>query len=144
MKIINSLIVIALMAAFVACGNTANNSDKKSDKESVEQAPIDASKVAVYYFHSTRRCETCLAIEGVSSKAIKDFYNGAVKFNSLNLEEEDGKKKAEELGVSNSALIIKRGDQRIDITPEAFMYGREQGDKLRELIKAKIEPVTNI
>jgi hypothetical protein len=143
MKIVNSLIIIALMAFFMACGNT-NTSDKKADKESVEQAPIDASKVSVYYFHTSRRCETCLAVEGVSSKAIKDFYKGAIEYTSLNLEEEDGIKKAEELGVSNSALIIQRGDQRIDITPEAFMYGREQGDKLRELIKSKIEPVKNL
>jgi hypothetical protein len=144
MKIVNSLIIIASMAFFMACGNTANNSDKTSDKVSTEQTSIEASKVTVYYFHTSRRCETCLAVEGVSSKAIKDFYKGTIGFESFNIEEDDGAKMAEKMGVSSSALIIKRGDQKIDITPEAFMYGREQGEKLRELIKAKIEPVKNL
>ena len=126
----------------MACGNAGNSS--AADKESVEQSEIDASDVAVYYFHSTRRCETCLAVESVSSKAIKEFYNGVIPFESFNIEEEDGAKMAEKMGVSSSALIIKRGDQKIDITPEAFMYGREQGEKLRALIKTKIEPVKNL
>lgn len=134
--------IIALLAFFAACNN--GNSSVKNDKaesETVAQLPIDASKVAVFYFHSTRRCETCVAIENVTSKAMKDFYKGAIPFTSYNIEKEDGAKIAEEFGVNSSALIIKRGEEKIDITNEAFMYGRTEAEKLRALIKEKIEPL---
>jgi len=50
-------------------------------------------------------------------------------------------KKAEELGVSGQTLLIVSGDIKINITNEAFMYARSKPEKLKQVIKEKIDPL---
>src|SRR6056297_47131 len=120
MKIINVLILgLVLVLSLGACNNE-KSADKDSDKkEVVEQSPVKAEKVAVYYFHSTRRCATCKAIERVSRSAVKNFFEGNIPFISYNIEEEDGAAKAKELNIKSSALVIMRDGEIINITDEA-------------------------
>jgi len=54
---------------------------------------IATDQVEVYYFHNTRRCATCEAIEEVTKASLNEFYpeqvkSGTVIFKSLNIEEE--------------------------------------------------------
>lgn len=102
--------------------------------------------VEVYYFHNTVRCVTCNTIEAETRKNIEMLYTdqvktGKISFNSLNLEEISGKAIGAKLGVSSQTLLIVKGDQKINITNEGFLYAVSKPDKFRDVIKGKIDPL---
>lgn len=97
--------------------------------------------VEVYYFHSSRRCETCKAVEDVSKTSIAELYGETVTFTGYNLDEPEAAKKAEELEVSGQTLLIVSGDTKINITNDGFMYARSNPEKLKQIIKGKIDPL---
>jgi hypothetical protein len=102
-----------------------------------------SNQVAVYYFHFTRRCNTCMAVEENSRKAVEELYPEQVKsgeytFKAVNLDEESSKEIAKELGVSMQALLVVHGGIKIDITGEGFMYAHDL-DKLKDEIKKAVE-----
>lgn len=98
-----------------------------------------SGKVTVYYFHFTRRCATCNAVESVSKKAIAELYGIKVGFEGYNLDEEAGKIKGNELKVSGQALLIVSGNTKIDVTSAGFMNARTNPDKLKAILKEKID-----
>ncbi len=113
----------------------------QTNKENDNTRISNTGKVEVYYFHYTRRCITCLSVEKVSREAVAELYDGGVVFSGFNLEEEKGKHKAEQLGVSGQTLLIVSGDTRINITNEGFLNARSNPDKLKQIIKEKIDPL---
>jgi hypothetical protein len=130
------LLTIVLIAININFSCTAQ-ANKKDQKETV----VKADKVEVFYFHYTRRCATCNAVEDVAKEAIKEYYGDDVFFVSYNLDEADGKQKAELLGVSGQTLIIVNGENKINITNEGFMNARTNPEKLKEIIKEKIDSI---
>ena len=100
-----------------------------------------ADKVEVFYFHFTRRCITCQNVENVSKEAVAELYGDKVNFTGYNLDEPEGEKKGEELGIYGQTLLIVGGDAKIDITSEGFMNARNNSDKLKQIIKEKIDPL---
>ena len=111
--------------------------DKNNETAEVKQG----DNVEVYYFHSSRRCETCKAVEDVSKTSIAELYGDAVSFTGYNLDEPETAKKAEELEVSGQTLLIVSGDTKINITNDGFMYARSNPEKLKQIIKGKIDPL---
>jgi hypothetical protein len=95
--------------------------------------------VKVYYFHFTRRCLTCQAVENVTKEALEEYYGNKVTFTGLNLDETDGVEKGKVLGIDGQTLIIVSGDTKINLTNEGFMYARANPDKLKSLIKEKVD-----
>jgi hypothetical protein len=93
----------------------------------------------VYYFHFTRRCLTCQAVENVTKEALEEYYGNKVTFTGLNLDETDGVEKGKVLGIDGQTLIIVSGDTKINLTNEGFMYARANPDKLKSLIKEKVD-----
>ncbi|MCK5105183.1 MAG: hypothetical protein KAR17_20310 [Cyclobacteriaceae bacterium] len=87
----------------------------------------------------TRRCLTCQAVEDVTKEALKEFYGDKVPFAGYNLDEDTGKEKGESLDISGQTLVIVSGDSKINITNEGFMYARSNPDKLKQLIKEKVD-----
>lgn len=100
-----------------------------------------SGKVEVFYFHYTRRCATCKAVESVSKEAISELYGNKVNFTDFNLDEKAGETKGKELEVSGQTLLIVAGETRINITNEGFMNARTNPDKLKQIIKEKIDPL---
>lgn len=96
-------------------------------------------KVEVYYFHYSRRCPTCVAVEDVTKEALKEYYGENIPFKELNLDNEDGKAKGTALDINGQSLIIVRGNTKINITNEGFMYARSNPDKLKQILKEKID-----
>lgn len=135
MKFVNYLF-ISLMALSMNISCSAQT-DKKNDNPRIS----NTGKVEVYYFHYTRRCITCQSVENVSREAVADLYGDKVVFSDFNLEEENGKQKGEQLGVSGQTLLIVSGDTKINITNEGFMNARRNPDKLKQIIKEKIDPL---
>ena len=102
--------------------------------------------VEVYYFHMTTRCVTCRTVEAEARKNIEMLYtdqfkSGKISFTALNLEEASGKSMGEKLGVNSQTLLIVKGDQKINITNEGFLYAVSQPQKFTEIMKSKIDPL---
>ena len=94
-----------LFIAMLAMGmNISCSSQTKTKEES--QAGTIAEKVDVYYFHYTKRCATCNAVESVSKEAIADLYGEKVSFADYNLDEQKGEDKGNELEISGQTLLI--------------------------------------
>jgi hypothetical protein len=127
---------IALMALSmnISCSSQTN---KKDENTQVSKA----GKVEIFYFHYTRRCVTCQSVENVSGEAVTGLYGDKVSFTDFNLDEERGKQKGEQLGVSGQTLLIVSGDTMINITNEGFINARSNPYKLKQIIKEKIDPL---
>jgi hypothetical protein len=97
--------------------------------------------VEVFYFHNVRRCATCMAVEAESKDIVEELYKDKVAFSTYNLEEKDGKEMAGELGVSGQTLLIVSGKTRINITNEGFINARSNPEKLKQIMKEKIDPL---
>lgn len=94
------------------------------------------SKVTAYYFHNTRRCATCKAVETVATEALK-ADNICLK--SINLEEAEGKSLAGTLKVSGQTLLIVAGEKQENLTNFAFLNARSNPELLKTKIKATVK-----
>jgi hypothetical protein len=138
MKLVTLFVsILAIIISNVSCNNQGN-------KKEVAQA-ISTSTVNVYYFHFTRRCATCMAVEENARKAVEALYPNEVKtgeysFTSLNLDEASAKEIADKLGVGGQSLMVVRGDKKIDITSAAWLAAHDS-DKMKVEIKSGIDKV---
>lgn len=137
-NLITLSVLFLIMIAF-----TGNKSMAKTAVEPLVFSPND-EKVEVYYFHFSRRCATCNAVENEAVKALEEFFpekmkNGDITFLSVNIEEEGNEKLAEDLGVSGQALLFVKGDKKIDITNDAFMYARTKTEKYHKQVKKTVD-----
>jgi thiol-disulfide isomerase/thioredoxin len=96
----------------------------------------DKKEIIVYYFHTSRRCKTCLSIERVAKNVVKEQYekDKTVVFRSIDIEDEENAALAEKYEVGGSALIVCRGEKTKDLTAKAFQYGLSDPGKLQALI----------
>lgn len=133
MKIIKLLLLTVLATAM----NISCSAQTKKDEKPATVSKAD--KVEVYYFHYTRRCATCNAVESVSKEAIAELYGDKVIFKDYNLDEEIGEEKGKELEISGQTLLIVAGETKINITNEGFMNARSNPDKLKAIMKEKID-----
>lgn len=136
MKALSNYLLIGLLAGLsVSCNgqSSGNSGDGKAE--------LQEGKVNVVYFHFTRRCATCEAIETESQNAVKEMGDDEVVFLSVNLDDEDNEKLAEELGVSGQTLLIVKGGEQENLTKEAFRYARSEATKFRSLIADKAQGI---
>lgn len=136
-------ILIGLLFAFVSAMHPAFG---QSDVTTNDSQSLDTEKVEVYYFHNTRRCATCEAVEQVTKETLEAAYpeqmkQGNMTFQSLNIEEDENEPLARQLGVSGQTLLIVKGDKKKDLTNDAFMYARTNPDKLKEKIQKAIDKI---
>jgi hypothetical protein len=110
---------------------------------------LSKDKVEVIYFHLTRRCVTCQAVENVARDAVKELYpaeveKGTVVFRTLNIEDKSSEADAKRVGATGQCLLIVSGDTRIDLTSEGFMNARNSPEKFREEIKKAVDPLLKL
>ena len=137
MKTIRLLLGIILFISLLACNS---QSPKKDFKASDNNSDI----IEAYYFHFTARCVTCRTIEAKAKENLETLYpnqfkQGLITFQSVNLEEASSKPLAERLGVSGQTLLIVKGDQKINLTNEGFMYAVAKPEKFKEIINEKVD-----
>ncbi len=87
-KVLPVLAVVAVVAAVIAILAFRSG----ASREEAVTAGLSGDKVEVLYFHLTRRCVTCQAVENVSGEAVKELYpaevgKGTVVFRTLNIED---------------------------------------------------------
>lgn len=129
---------LIMMLGGVSCNA---QSTKKQDVKAVANG-----KVEVYYFHFTRRCMTCNAVEAETKKAIESLYpallkSGKISFKGLNLDEGSSKSLAEKCGAEGQSLLVISGNKRIDLTSQGFMYAVSNPEKLKAELKNAIDPM---
>ena len=142
MKKLFSIISFVLFAGFVSVNAQSNdllaqNSTDMQKNEFVKTSKTD--KVKAYYFHATRRCATCQAVEAVTEKAIKEYYGKKVSFESINRETNKDNPLVKKYKISGQTLLIIGGDKVVNLTNDAFMYARTNPDKLKAKIKKTID-----
>ena len=137
MKLLNSslLLLSATLILFSCKSQTTENQANES---------VTSNDVQVYYFHNTKRCATCNAVENETRVALEMYYEdqmtvGTMEFTSLNLEEDKGKEMAKALRVSGQTLLITKGDTHVNLTNEGFMNARTNPTKFHEILKTQID-----
>jgi len=131
--------LIFLLVAAVSLSD-CNAQSTQNQKSSV----ANTDELQVYYFHFTKRCATCNAVETETKIALETFYadqvnEGIIAFTSLNLEEEEGKIIADQLKVSGQTLLLVKGDEMVNLTNDGFMNARTKPDKFHEILKSNID-----
>ena len=137
MKTLKLILTLVLVIPILSC----NSQPVKNEAQSVSAS---SDKIEAYYFHFTARCTTCKTIEAEAKKDLELLYpnqvkQGLITFQSLNLEEAPNRALAEKLGVSSQALLLVKGDQKINITNEGFLYAVAKPEKFKEIINEKVD-----
>lgn len=137
MKLLKSSLLITFIAFSLFACNAQTSENQKTEN-------IISEDVQVYYFHYTRRCATCNAVENETKMALEMFYEekmkaGTIDFTSLNLEEDEGKTLAQTLHVSGQTLLIVKGETHVNLTNEGFMNARTNPTKFHEILKTQID-----
>lgn len=133
------LTLLAILSLSVSCSGQSEKNNETANDASNEE-------VKVYYSHMTRRCATCKAVEAQSRKAVKSLYPekyeaGKISFTAFNVEKDKNQDLANKIGVNSQKLLIVGGEQKIDITRQGFMYARSKPEKLKSIIKEKVDPL---
>ena len=140
--IVGFIMIAGLFTANAQCSkNPTGCTSKEKAKAGCTDKHQKVTEVMVYYFHATRRCATCEAVESVTIEALKEMYGDKVAFKSINREENKDNSMVKKHKISGQTLLIVKGDQVVDLTNEAFMYARTKPDKLKLKIKEAIEPL---
>ncbi len=132
-----------ILAGFMMLAFSGTSCNSQPEKKQTVSATT-GNDVEVYYFHRTVRCVTCKTVEAEARKNIEMLYpdqvkTGKISFIALNLEETNGKTIGDRLGVNSQTLLIVKGDQKINITNEGFLYAVSKPDKFKEVIKEKVD-----
>lgn len=130
MKAIRLIVLLALVLPLAACNAQVPKQEAKA---------ASSGKVEAYYFHFNARCITCKTIEAEAKANIENLYGNKVSFQSVNLDDASGKPLAEKLGIAGQTLLLIKGDTKINITNEGFMYARSNPEKFRSIMKEKID-----
>jgi len=126
-----------LVLSFINCQSKDTPTTENNKKEIT-------SSVRGYYFHGTRRCTTCKAVEEVTKEILNDYYatelaNKTISFESINLDEEESKVLASKLKVSGQTLLFISDTDTVNLTNQAFMNAVSNPSKLSELITDEID-----
>ena len=137
MKILKPVSLLILIIGASCSGNAQTPQNAVSET-------VQMGNIEVYYFHYTKRCITCNAVENETKQVLEANYSnkmndGAISFVSLNLDEKEAKKIAESLEVSGQTLLIVKGGHRINLTNDGFMHARTNPMKFRDILKSEID-----
>ena len=133
---------IQVISLFLLVGLGSFTTISCVDSVNKNASTVDASgssTVQVYYFHATRRCATCEAVEKVTKETLTENYGAKVPFQSINREEEKENPLVKKYEISGQTLLVVKGDQVVNLTNDAFMYARTSPDKLKAKIKETID-----
>jgi len=116
------------------------------------QNPNEKTKLLIYYFHVTHRCNTCQNIENTTKKILETYYakeikEGVIVFQSFNCELPENQKivdKYQAYGATLALTPIVKGKEtkKDDLTSFAFskinneeLFTKGLREKINEYIK---------
>ena len=124
-----SFLMILLTSSFLCNAQT----QKKEEQSST------SNKIEAYYFHNSSRCVTCKTVEAEAKADLESIYGSQVIFKALNLEDDATKPIAKKLDVSGQTLLVVKGNNKVNLTNEGFMYARTNPKKFKAIIKEKVD-----
>lgn len=70
-----------------------------------------ANKVIAYYFHGTRRCQTCLTIEAYANEAIRTAFteelaSGELEWHAVNIDEPENKHFVQDYQLATRSVVL--------------------------------------
>ena len=136
-RILLYLLTGLLIMSLINCQSSDTTTVDNSKKEII-------SVVRGYYFHGTRRCTTCMAVEEVTKEILNEYYatelaDKTISFEAVNLDEEDSKVLANELKVSGQTLLFISDSDTVNLTNQAFMNAVSNPLKLSIFITDEID-----
>ncbi len=136
-KLISLSVIVVLVVSFFSVNSLAADKKTKTDVSKI-------AKIEVYYFHFTRRCSTCQAVETESQKAVSALYptllkEGKIHFQAINLDDKGSEALAKKFKAEGQALLVISGGKRIDLTEQGFMYALNSPEKLKAELKKTID-----
>ena len=136
--------ILTICFAFLMVLGSATCEAKNAKKQVSNKTA--SNKIEVYYFHFTRRCMTCMAVESEAKKTLESLYpqqikKGEITFKSMNLDEKNSEVAAKKCEAAGQSLLIISGKKKTDLTMQGFMYARSNPDKLKQEIKKVIDPL---
>ena len=140
-KIISSLSFILFVGIAMVSAQDADRvrtAQPSGEKVTAADQKV-TSEVQVYYFHATRRCATCKAVEAVARKTIEENYGQKVSFESIDSEENAAHPLIEKYEISGQTLLLVSGDQKTDLTNDAFLYANSSPERFQKKLKAAID-----
>ncbi len=140
-KIISILTFIFAIGLIGVSAQCCSGSKTKADSKTTVACnqTKQATDVKAYYFHATRRCATCQAVESVTEEALKEYYGTKISFQSINREEDKENPMLAQYKVSGQTLLIIKGDKVVNLTNDAFMNARTNPDKFKAKLKSTID-----
>lgn len=138
-KVISTLSFILFMGVVGVSAQCCNEAtaDNSLTSKAISTENQKSSEVKAYYFHATRRCATCQAIEAVAKEAIKEYYGDKVTFESVNVEKESPL--LTKYKINGQTFLIVKGDKKVNLTNDAFLNARTKPDKFKSKIKSTID-----
>ncbi|MCF6357787.1 MAG: nitrophenyl compound nitroreductase subunit ArsF family protein [Draconibacterium sp.] len=137
-SLLSLTLFIGVVTASTQCCDGAISENSTNNKLTCDENQT-TGQVKVYYFHATRRCATCEAVEAVTKEALKEYYGDKIPFESINREKEKDNPLVKKYKINGQTLLVVKGDKMVDLTSAAFMNARTNPDKLKSRIKATID-----
>lgn len=112
------------------------------------QKPTEKTKLLIYYFHVTHRCNTCQSIENTTKKVLDTYYgkelkDGTIIFQSFNCELPENKKLVDKYQAYGATLaftpIVKEKEAGID-DQTSFAFSKINNEEVfTDGLKEKID-----
>ena len=106
-----AILAIIIMAS-LALGGSAETSEVSSSESAVGKDSTGTKpEVVLYYFHGTRRCNTCRTIESYAQEAVEGKFKdaleaGTLNWTVLNTDESENAHFVKDFGLVSSSLVL--------------------------------------
>ena len=105
-------VLAIITVASLAIGGSAETSEVSSSESAVGKDSTGTKpEVVLYYFHGTRRCNTCRTIESYAREAIEGEFKdaldaGTLNWTVLNTDESENAHFVKDFGLVSSSLVL--------------------------------------
>ncbi|MFC2100513.1 nitrophenyl compound nitroreductase subunit ArsF family protein [Bacteroidota bacterium] len=154
MKYLFLFIIIAILYgcndSLNSTDNALGNEDQSSLKPLVKDAPGENDKAEVFYFHGTRRCQTCKKVGQISKSFIIENYHdhfesGLIRFIEIDFDQPGNEELVEKFEVSRSGLwirtVFEQKEYVLNLTEISFFYADSKPDTIRTILKSNISKI---
>ena len=129
-------VLAIITVASLALGGSAETREVSSSESAVGKDSTGTKpEVVLYYFHGTRRCNTCRTIESYAQEAVEGKFKdaleaGTLNWTVLNTDESENAHFVKDFGLVSSSLVVVEVDGgevlRHEVLQEAWTLVRDK------------------
>jgi hypothetical protein len=130
-----AILAVMTLASLTSGVSAETGEDPARDNSVVNNTTGNANAVILYYFHGTRRCNTCRSIEAYAQEAVEGKFKdalraGTLKWTVLNTDESENAHFAKDFGLVSSSLVLAQmnGEEvtRYEVLQDAWTLVRDK------------------